>query len=979
MSAKYVPNEVEPKWQEFWAKERTFETPNPGNDTFDPKKPKYYILDMFPYPSGSGLHVGHPEGYTATDILARYKRMRGFNVLHPMGWDAFGLPAEQYAMQTGTHPAVTTQKNINSFRSTLQRLGFSYDWSREVDTTNPKYYRWTQWIFLKLFNSIFDAAQNKARDVMTVVADLNDGKLGLKDGAIILFGKTAAQAAEAGLGKQWEELTEDEQWTLLANHRLAFVSEAPVWWCEALGTVLANEEVIDGRSDRGGHPCVKRPLRQWMLRITAYAERLIADLDSVDWPEPIKAMQRHWVGRSEGAEVDFSVADSKTSAKIRVFTTRPDTLCGATYMVLAPEHPLVREITTPAQRGEVEKYIVETSRKSDLARTDLAKDKSGVFTGAYAHNPVYEDKSDPRAKIPIWIADYVLMGYGTGAIMAVPAHDTRDAEFAQKFNLKITPVVMPPDSWLLKFEDAKTKVGIAQLRERFLADPMVFKEGFVDDGVAINSPAINGLSTPDAKTKIIGWLEAKRLGEKKISFKLRDWLFSRQRYWGEPFPIVWDSKGHARALTEEELPVELPEMADFKPSGTSEPPLSKAKDWVNVHIDILPDGMARCVPPPPPNPLPHEDGEPARRETNTMPQWAGSCWYYLRYCDVLNGDAPFSKDAEEYWMNVDLYVGGAEHAVLHLLYSRFWHKVLFDHGVVHTHEPFQRLFNQGLIQAFVFEDPDGRLVPNDEVEELPDEKFKHKPTGVALKRAVGKMSKSLKNVIPADDVIKEYGADTLRLYEMFMGPLDGSKPWNPRDVPGMFRFLRDCWRMIIQDDEGRQGAGNLRMNLLPSASDMSNEVNEALERDLHKTIKGVTQDLERMAFNTAISKLMVFKNSAMSDISSMTRSQAERFLLLLAPFAPHIAEELWSRMRHGNSLALADWPKFNEALTQDATKELVVQVNGKMKARITVAASAPDDDVKRLAQDTVKADLEGRTILKVVLVPGRLVNIVVKG
>jgi leucyl-tRNA synthetase len=990
MSAKYVPSEVEPKWQAFWAKENIFATPNPGDLTFDASKPKYYILDMFPYPSGAGLHVGHPEGYTATDILARFKRMKGFNVLHPMGWDAFGLPAEQYAVQTGTHPAITTQKNINAYRSTLQRLGFSYDWNREVNTTDPKYIRWTQWIFLKLFNSVFDPVQNKARDVNRVMADLDAGKIGLKNRSALVFEKTAEQAAKAGFGPQWKDLNVDDRWRLIANHRLAFISEAPVWWCEELGTVLANEEVINGLSDRGNYPCVKRPLRQWMLRITAYADRLISDLESIEWPEAIKSMQRHWIGRSEGAEVDFEVVDEKAKTKIRVFTTRPDTLYGATYMVLAPEHPLVKQIASSAQREAVNTYVTEASRKSDLARTDLAKDKSGVFTGAYAYNPVYEDRNDQRAKIPIWIADYVLMGYGTGAIMAVPAHDTRDAEFAQKFNLKIIPVVMPPESWLMKFQDQlrleqlsaadckDPKRVIDTLALRFQSDPLVFGEGFVDDGVAFNSPAIDGLPTPEAKKKIIAWLEEKKLGERKITYKLRDWLFSRQRYWGEPFPIVWDTRGHARALTDEELPVELPQLSDYKPTGSPEGPLGKATDWLNVHIDVLPDGMARIVPPPPPNPLPHEAAESARRETNTMPQWAGSCWYYLRYCDPNNSDAPIGLDAEKYWMNVDMYVGGAEHAVLHLLYSRFWHKALFDLGVVHTNEPFQRLFNQGPIQAFVYQDPTGRLVPNDEVVTKDDNTYVHKTTGQALKQSVGKMSKSLKNVVPADDVLKEYGADTFRLYEMFMGPLDGAKPWNPRDVPGMFRFLRDCWRMIVQDDESKPGAGNLRMNLLPNASDMSNEASDKLERDLHKTIKGVTQDLDRMAFNTAISKLMVFKNSAMEDIGSMTRGQAKRFLTLLAPFAPHIAEELWSRMRNGTSVALEQWPTFDEALTQDATKELAVQVNGKMKARITVAASAADDDVKRLAQETVKTDLAGKTIVKVVVVPGRLVNIVVK-
>jgi leucyl-tRNA synthetase len=976
-SAKYVPSEVERKWQEYWAREKTFKTLNPGEPGFDPSKKKYYILDMFPYPSGAGLHVGHPEGYTATDILARWKRMQGVNVLHPMGWDAFGLPAEQYAVQTGTHPAVTTKKNIDSFRVTLQRLGFSYDWDREVDTTDPHYYRWTQWIFLKLFNSIYDTRMNKARDVQEIVADLSAGKIAVKNGSTIVFDTDAAKAKANGWGPQWSDLNADEQWRLLANHRLAYVSEAPVWWCEALGTVLANEEVIDGRSDRGDHPCVKKPLRQWMLRITAYAERLLADLEDLQWPEPIKLMQRHWVGRSEGAEVDFEIAASG-AGKIRVFTTRPDTLYGATYMVLAPEHPLVKQIVSPAQKAAVDQYVLDASRKSDLARTDLAKDKSGVFTGAYAYNPVY-DKIDPHAKIPIWIADYVLMGYGTGAIMAVPAHDERDWEFAKKFGLRIIPVVTPTDDWLndnvteMRVGQVETKSVkdhsslISNLRAKYKDDPTVSKTAFVGDGVAINSGIIDGLPTPEAKKKITKWLEEKKLGEMKVTFRLRDWLFSRQRYWGEPFPIVWDEKGHARALSEDTLPVALPEMSDYKPSGTPEPPLSKAKEWVNVNIAVQSDGTAKIG-----------AGSPAKRETNTMPQWAGSCWYYLRFADARNNRAAFSKDADNYWMNVDLYVGGAEHAVLHLLYSRFWHKVLYDRGVVHNKEPFQRLFNQGLIQAFVYIDPTGRLVPNDEVDEKPDGTFAQKGTGAVLRQAVGKMSKSLKNVIPADDVIAEYGADTLRLYEMFMGPLDGAKPWNPRDVPGIFRFLRDSWRMIIEDDESKPNAGNLRTNLLPSASELIGDRSESLERDLHKTIKGVTNDFERMAFNTAISKLMVFKNKALEDPNAVTRSQAKRFVLLLAPLAPHLAEELWSRLRNANSLAYEAWPAYDEAMTQDATKELAVQVNGKVKGRITVAANAGDEDVKKLAQEAVKNDTAGKTIAKVIVVPGRLVNIVVK-
>ena len=974
-AAKYIPSEIEKKWQEYWEREQTFRVANPGEPGFDPKKPKYYILDMFPYPSGEGLHVGHPEGYTATDILSRWRRMQGYNVLHPMGWDAFGLPAEQYAVQTGTHPAVTTKKNVANIKRQIQSLGFSYDWNREVDTTDPHYYRWTQWIFLKLFNSVYDTHRQKARDVQEIVADLAAGRIAIRGGASIEFDPAAASALKTQK-PQWSELNADEQWRLLANHRLAYVSDAPVWWCEALGTVLANEEVIDGRSDRGDHPCVKRPLRQWMLRITAYAERLMNGLESLDWPEPIKLMQRHWIGRSEGAEVDFTVVRASVPAqagpeqKIRVFTTRPDTLYGATYMVLAPEHSLVRQITTPEQKVAVEKYIVDTSKKSDLARTDLSKDKSGVFTGAYAINPVYDAK-DPRAKIPIWIADYVLMGYGAGAIMAVPAHDERDAEFAVKFTLPIVSVVMPPDAWLKENAKESSK-DVKVLRDRFTADPLAFKAFFVDDGVSIKSPIMDNLPTPEAKQRIAAWLVEKKLGGKKITYRLRDWLFSRQRYWGEPFPIVWDEKGNARALSDDSLPVILPEMSDFKPTGTPEPPLSKARDWVNAHAQILPDGSAKIVP------AGTADSIPIRRETNTMPQWAGSCWYYLRFTDPRNASAPFDKAANDYWMNVDLYVGGAEHAVLHLLYSRFWHKVLFDRGLVHTQEPFQRLFNQGLITAFSYKDETGRLIPNDEVEEKGDGSYVVKATGKPAAQIIAKMSKSLKNVVNPDDAINEYGADTLRLYEMFMGPLDGSKPWNPRDVPGMYRFLRDCWRMIVEDDESKPQAGNLRTQLLPSASELLGERADLLERDLHKTIKGVTHDFERMAFNTAISKLMVFKNKVTEDPTALTRSQAKRFLLLLAPLAPHIAEELWSRMRFGHSLAYEAWPAFDEALTQDATNELAVQINGKVRARITVAANAAEEDVKKAALEAVKNDVAGKTLAKIIVVPGRLVNIVVK-
>ena len=901
-SAKYNHAEIEPKWQQYWGREKTFHAPNPGEPGFDSGKPKYYVLDMFPYPSGAGLHVGHPEGYTATDILARWKRMCGCNVLHPMGWDAFGLPAEQYAVQKGVHPSITTRENCVAFRRTLESLGFSYDWDREINTTDPKYYRWTQWIFQQLY----------------------------KKG-------------------------------------LAYVAEVPVWWCEAMGTVLANEEVIDGHSERGDHPCVRRPMRQWMLKITAYAERLLQDLEGLDWPESIKIQQRNWIGRSEGAEVDFPIADCGLqiadcqSARIRVFTTRPDTLYGATYMVLAPEHPLVKQITTAGQKAAVEAYVKETSTKSDLARTDLAKEKTGVPTGAYAYNPVF-DKSDPRAKIPIWIADYVLMGYGTGAIMAVPAHDTRDAEFAVKFKLPILPVVMPPDAWLAENAPAGTeRAAAASLRDTFRQAPQTFKSFFVDDGIAFNSPAFEGQPTPQAKKTIAKWLEDRGLGKGTVNYRLRDWIFSRQHYWGEPFPVIHLEDGTHKLVPEQQLPVTLPELPGLRSSGDFEPPLAKAKDWVQT-VDP-------------------ETGSPARRETNTMPNWAGSCWYYLRFVDPHNSKAGWSTAAEKYWMPVDLYVGGAEHAVLHLLYARFWHKVLYDAGCVHTKEPFQRLFNQGLITAFAYQDESGRLVPCDAVEERGEEEFVVKASGRPARRIIAKMSKSLKNVVPADDVVKEYGADTLRLYEMFMGPLDGSKPWNPRDVPGMFRFLRDCWRMIVDDDESKAEAGSLRAHLRKMGADRPSGLSpfpDKLERELHKTIKGVTQDLERMAFNTAISKLMVFKNHAQGSPEALNRSQAERFVLLLSPFAPHLAEELWSRLGHTQTLAYEPWPKHDEAMTQDALKELAVQVNGKLRARITVAADAADAEVKAKAKEAVRNELAGKKVLREIVVPGRLVNLVVK-
>ena len=803
---KYPFDVIEPKWQHFWQDNKTFAAQE------DPAKKKLYVLDMFPYPSGAGLHVGHPEGYTATDIYCRYKRMCGHNVLHPMGWDAFGLPAEQHAIDTGTQPAVTTQKNIANFRRQIQMLGFSYDWDREVDTTDPEYFKWTQWIFLQLF----------------------------KKG-------------------------------------LAYEAEIPVWWCDGCKAVLANEEVnADGTCDRRGHKEVyRRPLRQWILRITKYADRLLKDLDLVNWPESIKEQQRNWIGRSEGAEVNFKTEAGTT---LRVFTTRPDTLFGATYMVLAPEHPLVATLMTPAQQAAVETYRSAAMKKSELERAQLAKEKTGVFTGSYAINPVNQEK------IPIWVADYVMMGYGTGAIMAVPAHDTRDFEFAQKFGLEIRTVVQPP-------------AGI---------DP----QGFTGDGIAVNSGPITGLPTPEAKKKIAGWLADKQLGKATVNFKLRDWLFSRQRYWGEPIPIVHCTKCGTVPVPENELPLRLPEMTDYKPSGSAEPPLAKATDWVNC----------RCP----------QCGGPGQRETNTMPQWAGSCWYYLRYIDPKNPTAFIAKDKEKYWMSVDLYVGGAEHAVLHLLYSRFWHKVLFDLGHVSTPEPFTRLINQGMILG-----EDNR-----------------------------KMSKSWGNVTNPDDVVSEYGADTLRLYEMFMGPLEATKPWSTTGVEGVYRFLGRVWRLYC-DEEGRL----LVDDAAPDAK---------LVKVLHQTIKKVGADTDALAFNTAIAQMMICVNELTAQ-ETRPRAVLKPFVLLLAPYAPHLAEELWSKLGHAQTLAYEAFPTFDAALLVEDTVQIVVQINGKIRARLDVPTQLAKAELERLAlaQPDVQAALAGKSVKKVIIVPGKLVNIAV--
>ena len=925
----YNPKVIEPRWQRYWDEHKTFRTPDVS------AKPKYYILDMFPYPSGAGLHVGHPEGYTATDILARYKRMRGFNVLHPMGWDAFGLPAEQYAVEHGTHPRTTTQKNINEFRRQIKMLGFSYDWEREVDTTDPAYFKWTQWIFLELYDTWYDSAARKGRPIR---------ELPIPD---------EIKSEDELAVRKYQD-----------SRRLAYQAEVPVNWCEFLGTVLANEEVIDGKSERGGHPVVRMPLRQWLLRITAYADRLLDDLELVAWPDSIKKMQRDWIGKSTGAEVAFLVSgeglvvSSNTNDRsllttlhspltIRVFTTRPDTLFGATYMVLAPEHPLVERITTPEQKQAVAAYKTQAARKSDMERSELTKLKTGVFTGAYAVNPVNEER------IPIWIADYVLASYGTGAIMAVPAHDERDFEFARQFQLPIRTVVEPPP-------------GVASKTECF-----------ADDGIAVNSGPFTGLTTAAFKDKIIAALEENQQGQKKINYKLRDWLFSRQRYWGEPFPILHEvdaggkPTGIVEPLTLSDLPLVLPELEDYKPSGQAAPPLGKAKDWLKVT----------------------RNGKHYVRETNTMPQWAGSCWYYLRFLDPKNDESFCDPTRQKNWLPIDLYVGGAEHAVLHLLYSRFWHKVLFDRGHVATPEPFQRLVNQGMILGmvyYVYQDADGNQVSlqdlrktvkyeqirvmNDDVEEIDGEPYL-KGTKLRLLAVAEKMSKARKNVINPDTVVNEYGADSLRLYEMFMGPLEATKPWSMRGVEGVSRFLNRVWRLAI-DDRAEE------LKLQDSVQDV--EPDKETKRLVHLTIKRVTDDLDKMSFNTAIAAMMEFTNH-LTPQAVRPRSVLKTFALLLNPFAPHLAEELWLALRAegGNapgSLAYEHWPTYDESLLVADEVEIPVQINGKLRAKLMVATVLDKATLEKiaLADEKVRALLEGKTIKKVIVVPGKLVNIVVE-
>ena len=904
--AGYPHDEIERRWQAHWDAHDTFRTPGPGDDGFDAEKPGYYVLDMFPYPSGAGLHVGHAEGYTASDILARYKRMRGFNVLHPMGWDAFGLPAEQYAIQTGTHPRDTTEANTATFRRQLQRLGFSYDWSREINTTDPDYVRWTQWIFLQLF--------------------------------------------ERGL---------------------AYQAEVPVNWCPALGTVLSNEEIVDGKSERGQHPVVQLPMRQWMLRITDYAERLLDGLDDLDWPASTKEMQRNWIGKSEGAEVDFAVF-GHAEAPLRVYTTRPDTLFGATYMVLAPEHPLVRTVTTEAQRDAVEAYVEATARKTDRDRQE-SRTKTGVFTGGHAVNPVNGEK------LPIWIADYVLATYGTGAIMAVPAHDERDFEFAQAFGLPVRPVVEGGET----DADGRLVAAFAGNGPHINSDA---SGGPVAD-IAERGVDLNGQDTEVAKATVVGWLEENGVGRAQTNYRLRDWLFSRQRYWGEPFPVVHaqhpDGRVTAEPVPASELPILLPDVPDYRPTGSPEGPLAQAEDWVAVT----------------------HDGLPARRETNTMPQWAGSCWYYLRFLDPHNDERLVDPEKEAYWMPVDLYVGGAEHAVLHLLYARFWHKVLYDAGVVGTPEPFVRLVHQGMIlgeieytayrrvgadgepfgwvsaEHAVRVDADGEAAWQDARDGVPlvparvgEADVTKEGAGfvlaahpdVRVDSRAPKMSKSRGNVVNPDDVVAEYGADALRLYEMFIGPFEAAKPWSTRSVEGVSRFLARVWRLVAAEEGG--------------LSDRVTDAEPSREqlRALHAAIAKVTDDVEGLRFNTAISAMMELANAA-QKWDALPRGVAEPMVLLLAPFAPHLAEELWARLGHGESLAHAPWPEHDPALLVEDEVEIAVQVNGKLRGTVTVAADAPKAAMLAAAraEPNVARYLADGTVRKEIAVPGRLVNFVV--
>jgi len=865
VTQEYRPQEIEPRWQAYWLDRRTFATPNPGQAGFDASRPKYYVLDMFPYPSGAGLHVGHPIGYIGSDIVARRKRMEGCNVLHPMGWDAFGLPAEQYAIQTGKHPAETTAENIANYRRQLQLIGLSYDWEREVNTSSVDYYRWTQWLFARLY-----------------------------------------------------------------DRGLVYQTEVPVWWCEELKTVLANEEVINGRSERGSHPCVRRPLKQWMFRITKYAERLLDELETVDWPESIKAMQREWIGRSDGGEIDFGI-EGLPGEKLTVFTTRPDTLWGATFMVVAPEHPLVSRLVTHDRRAEVESYVEQAARKTDLERTDLAKEKTGVPTGGYALNPLLPP-DDPKARVPVFVADYVLISYGSGAIMAVPGHDERDFEFAKRFELPIVEVVRPPEG------------------SPGLADGVCF----TGDGTAINSAPIDGLPSPEAIRESIRLLESHGVGRAKTTYKLRDWLFSRQRYWGEPFPLIHLEDGSFKRVRDEDLPVALPHMTDFSPAADGAPPLARAHAWVDT---TDPD-----------------TGGPARRDTDTMPGWAGSCWYWLRFMDPHNEQAPFGAEAERYWGPVDLYIGGASHAVLHLLYARFWHKVFHDIGLVSQNEPFRKLFNQGMLTAPAYKDESGRWVRADEVRAEGD-RWSHDPSGKPVEQVVAAMGKSLLNVVNPDDVIEQVGADTFRLHEMFMAPLADGRRWDAQGISGVRRFLDRLWRAFVDPDADDAIRESLRQDV---PRDTWSDQTVELERALNRMLKRIDDSFDGFNFNTAVSGMMTFVNEVVKRPGALVRSQAERVVLAMAPFAPHFAEELWGRLGHEPTVAYAPWPAVDPAYLEEDDFELVVQVLGRVRGRTRAPRGASREQLEALARQTVVSHLEGKQLIKTVVVPGHLVNFVVR-
>lgn len=1060
---RYTPEfagEIETRWQAWWDAHDTFRQPNPGDDGFDADRPKFYCLDMFPYPSGAGLHVGHPEGYTATDILCRMKMMQGFNVLHPMGWDAFGLPAEQYAIQTGVHPAITTKRAIDNFRRQLKRFGFGYDWSREFATIDPDYYKWTQWIWLQAYNSWFDdsvanreGTTGAARPISELIKKLTDERVLIGPGGELVHAGLERSTESVGghrVGyRTWSELGDDEREAVIDNARLAYLGEQTVNWCPKLGTALANEEVIDGRSERGGFPVYRKPLRQWMFRITAFGDRLLKGLEGLDWPTSTVTMQREWIGRSEGAEIDFeldvpeamveALSSDGAPGALRVYTTRPDTLFGATYMVVAPEHPLVSlALSSPLAETDAEAlraYVHEASSRSDVDRQE-AKKKTGVFTGVYAINPATGER------IPVWTADYVLMGYGTGAIMAVPAHDQRDFEFAQAYGIDIRDVVYPSplfplwwlgnhatreqiesvypgdeDGWrvvpadflgyvtgrgtpIAEYPEAMKLIltrrrtpsagpadahegrairgavveswldTIRDLKYASIGDFLELAgqprrsvrlgEADSDHGINVASAndevSLNGLRTPEAKKRIIAWLEKKGLGRGKVNFKLRDWLFSRQRYWGEPFPIVFDEQGRHYPVREDALPVVLPEMADYQPIESDDPTplLGKATDWIETtagEAGVDPDLL--------------DPETPVRREANTMPGWAGSCWYYLRYCSPSEDGRFASTEAERYWIGengVDLYVGGAEHAVLHLLYARFWHKILFDLGHVESPEPFRKLFHQGLILSHAFQRGDRSLVPVDEVEERGDG-FVETATGEAVSQIVAKMSKSLRNVVNPDDIIREFGADCFRLYEMYMGPLDASKPWATKDMVGLQRFLQRAWRLAIDEETGELAT--------------IVEHSETVEKQLHRTIAKVGEDVERLAFNTAIASMIEFVNTASKE-GGVTVDQLDRFTRILAPFAPHIAEEVWLRIGQEAPVSRAPWPSFDPSMLSDDTVEVPVQVLGKVRSKIMVRADADAKTMEAaaLADEKIQQFIDGKTVRKVIVVPGRLVNIV---